>query len=58
MQTEILNLSLVVGNLSAVHSSSSFADYENDTNSTGNTDDSVMAYLTAGKRSDFYLGRG
>ena len=55
MQTEISNLLSVVGNLSVVRSSSSPADTDNNTNSTGNTDDSVLAYLSADRRSDFYL---
>ena len=58
IQTEISNLSSVVGNLSAVRSSSSPADTDDNTNSTGNTNDSVLAYLSADWRSNFYLRWG
>ena len=58
MQTELSNLSSVVSNLSAIHSSSSTADNDDDTNLTGNTDDSVLAYFDASKCLDFYLGWG
>ena len=58
MQKKLLNLLLVMGNLSAVRFSSSTADNDDNNNSTGNTDDSILAYLNAGKRLDFYLGRG
>ena len=58
MQTKISNLSSVVGSFLAARSSSSPADTDNDTNSTGNIDDSIQAYLGAYRRLDFYLRRG
>lgn len=58
MQTELSNLTSIVTNLLAVHSSSSPAEYDDDSNSTGNTYDSILAYLNAGKHLDFYLGWG
>ena len=58
MQTEISNLSSVVGHLLAVRSSSSPADTDDNTNSTGNTNDSLLAYLSADRRLDFYLRWG
>ena len=58
MQTEILNLFSIFHNMAAVVPSSSVAENNDDTDSTENTDDSLLAYLSAGCHKDFWMVQG
>ena len=64
LHTELTKFNSVVSNILAVQDTSATASAGNDdaddddTTSTHCTDDSLVAYLNADKRSDFYLGRG
>ena len=55
---QLSSLTAAITNLSSL-SPRDTVDDPDDTDSTGgNTDDSVLAYLNADKRSDFHAGRG